>query len=201
MPHIHTTVRPTYSQETIQKPLNNQNIDYDFKAEPINGFQPYDPYELSVTTLDTHQHLTETTPFQQLHKNRTAAGINPITYDNSIPPPSSSKPIQDVLNSMNATPQQLLLKLKEHNYLPKTFTMNKLDNSLRTLAKVLVDFKKSPKPIKAQEYTPVEHSPKIQAIKNSYENVKPVYPIKSNAGTLHTNYELLYSNNFIMKFQ
>lgn len=187
MPHIQTTARPTYLQEPTQKPLNNQNVDYDFKAEPINGFEPYDPYELSVTTLDTHQHLTETTPFQQLHKNRTAAAINHITYDNLIPPPSSSKPIQDVLNSMNAPPQQLLLKLKEHNYLPKTFTMNKLDNSLRTLAKVLVDFKKSPKPIKAQEYTTVEHSPKIQAIKNSYENVKPVYPMKSNAGTLHTN--------------
>lgn len=184
VPHIQTTVQPTYLQKPTAKPLNN---DYDFNAEPISGFQPYnpyDPYEQSVTTLDTHQHLTETTPIEQpSYRNRTTVQLKPLSYDNFIPT-SSSKPIQDVLNNLNRTSLQLLLtKLKEDNYLPKTFTMNKLDNSLRTLAKVLVDLKKSPKPIKTNEYAQlpvVDHSPKIQAIKSSYENVKPIKGMHNN---------------------
>lgn len=194
-PHVQTTVQPSYFQKPVTKPLSN---DYDFKAEPISGFEPYDPYKLSVTTLDTHQHLTETAPIQQHQQQQqqqqsdqnqsTTITIKPVTtYHNNFIPTSSSKPIQEVLNNINRTSLQLLLtKLKDSNYLPKTFTMNKLDNSIKTLAKVLVDLKKAPKPIKNYEYAQrlpdVDHLPKIPPIKTSYEHVKPIHPLKSNAG-------------------
>lgn len=182
--HIQSTIEPSYLQKPTTKPVNSV---YDYESKPINNFESvsYDPYELAVTTHDTHQHLTETTPIQS-HENLTTIEFKPLAYSNLIPT-SSSKPLTEVLQNMNRTSLQLLLtKLKENNYLPKTFTMNKLDNSLRTLAKVLTDLKKSQKPIKAYEYSTapfVERPPKIQAIKNNYEDVKSTYPLK-NEGKL-----------------
>lgn len=185
VPHVQSTVQPSYLQKPTIKPLNSN---YNFQSESINGFEPvsYDKYESSVTTLDTHQHLTETTPINQYQQNFTSTiKIKPISYDKFIPT-SSSKPIHEVLNSMNRTSLQLLLnKLKDANYLPKTFQMNKLDNSLRTLAKVLGDLKKGNKPIKTYEYSTSyqpQHRPKYPPNKDNYENVKPIHPVKSNAG-------------------
>lgn len=69
---------------------------------------------------------------------------------------SSENPNDDISNHLNTTSlQSLLHKLQDANYLPKTLSVNNLDNSMRTLAKVLHDLKKSqklakppPKPIK-----------------------------------------------------
>lgn len=185
--HIQSTAQPNYLQKPTIKPLTNN---YNFKPEPINDFEPvaYDPYEISVTTLDTHQHLTETTPMNHIHHNiSSVVEFKPIPYD-SFMPTSSSKPIHELLHSMNRTSLQLLLtKLKDANYLPKTFQMNKLDNSLRTLAKILGELKKGQKPVKNYEYSPahqLQHPLKVHPIKDSYENVKPILPIQSNEGKL-----------------
>lgn len=158
------------SAKPTWKPFHNA---YKFKPrEPANTL---DPYETAVTTHDTHQHLTETTPIQPIRNNTTPWNV-PINYANVISS-SSSKPLTEVLQNMNRTSLQLLLtKLKENNYLPKTFTMNKLDNSLRTLAKVLVDLKKSQKPTKNHLYlstTPafaMNYPVKVETIKNEYED-------------------------------
>lgn len=99
---------------------------------------------------------------------------------------------------MNQTALHVLLaKLKENNYLPKTFTMNKLDNSLRTLAKVLVDLKKSQRPLKNHLNFPttpslaMEYPIKIEPVKNEYDyddggsddtDVKSVQPLKPDEG-------------------
>lgn len=192
MPHVQSTVEPSYSRQPTIKPLNNN---YNFQPESISGFEPvsHDPYETSVATLDTHQHLTETTPIDQFHQNLSTVEIKPITYDSFIPT-SSSKPIHELLNNMNKTSLQLLLnKLKEANYLPKTFTMNKLDNSLRTLAKVLSDLKKGEKPIKTNEYSTYRphHRTKPQPIIDSYDNIKPIYPVQSNEGKLFSKVIML----------
>lgn len=186
MPHVQSTVQPNYLQKPTVKPLTSR---YNFKPESIDDFEPvaYDPYEISVTTLDTHQHLTETTPIDHVQHNVTSTvAIEPVTYDSFIPT-TSSKPIHEILHNMNRTSLQLLLtKLKDANYLPKTFQMNKVDNSaLRTLAKVLAELKKGRKPVKNYEFAPVhqlQHPLKVHPIKDSYENVKPILPIQSNEG-------------------
>lgn len=182
MPHVQSTVQPNYLQKPTGKPLTTN---YHFKPAPVDDFEPvaYDPYEISVTTLDTHQHLTETTPIDHIQRN--VSTIKPVTYDSFIPT-TSSKPIHEILHNMNRTSLQLLLtKLKDANYLPKTFQMNKVDNSLRTLAKVLGELKKGHKPVKNYEFAPVHqlsHPLKVHPIKDSYENVKPILPIHSNEG-------------------
>lgn len=178
-PHIQSNIEPSYLLKPTSKPINSV---YHIKPKPINTFEPvpYDPYEESV---NNHQHLTETTPFQP-HRNLTT-----VTYSNLIPT-TSSKPLHEMLHNMNRTSLQLLLtKLKENNYLPKTFTMNKLDNSLRTLAKVLVDLKKAQKPVKNYEYAstlPVtEYTPKIQEMKHTHEDTKSTYPLKAEGKSLN----------------
>lgn len=191
-PHIQSTVQPSYLPKPTAMPV------YQFiKPKPINTFEPsvsYDPYEIAVTTHDTHQHLTETTPMQSQSLNiTTTVEIAPLTFANVIPTAttttataSSSKPLTEILQNMNRTSIQLLLtKLKENNHLPKTFTINKVDNSLRTLAKVLNDLKKSQKYNK-NNYVPhsVIPSPqyttpsKVHATKNGYDDVKSTYPPK-----------------------
>lgn len=171
---LQSTVQPGYLQKPTPRPMP-QN--YHFNPEP---YDTHDTYDTSMTTGDTYQHLTETTPTIQSHRNQSAVDINAITYDNLIAT-SSSKPLHEVLNNLNKTSLQLLLtNLKENNYLPKTFTMNKLDNSLRTLAKVLTDMKKTQKPIKAYPYpNNLEYPSKVQTTKDNYHNVKPSYPLKS----------------------
>ncbi|XP_055313241.1 uncharacterized protein LOC129574799 isoform X2 [Sitodiplosis mosellana] len=195
VPHIQSTVEPTYLQKPTVKPLNT---DYDYKLdESINGFEPavsYDPYKISVTEQHTHQHLTETTPVIQplpskyFHPNNvTTIEKKPsLTYSDFIPT-TSPKPLHEILHNMNKTSLQLLLtKLKENNYLPKTFTMNKFDNSLKTLSKVLGDLKKTQKLVKNYEYPFASqlapHPPqKLQPIiKGNYEHMKPIQPIKNN---------------------
>lgn len=201
MQHIQSTVQPTYLQKSTVKPIN---IDYDYKLDDqINGFEPavsYDPYKISITTQSAHQHLTETTPITRpiqtlnYHQNLTAIETKPFIYSDFIPT-TSPKPLHEILHNMNKTSIQLLLtKLKENNYLPKTFTMNKFDNSLKTLSKVLGDLKKTPKPIKIYEQPlvplvplsspPAPHPPKLQPIiKDHYEHhVKPIRPIKNKHG-------------------
>lgn len=103
---------------------------------------------------------------------------------------------------MNRTSLQLLLtKLKDNNYLPKTFTINKLDNSLRTLAKVLADLKKAQKPSKHHLYlstTPpsssssilaTEYPMKIETTKQVYnEDVETILPPKYVEGILFSLY-------------
>lgn len=126
-----STMQSSHLPKPTWKPYHNP---YKFKS---NGHvNTLDPYELAVTTHDTHQHLTETTPIQPI-RNITTPRIEfkPIKYS-SVISSTSSKPLTEVLQNMNRTSLQFLLaKLKESNYLPQSFTMNKLDNSLRTLAK------------------------------------------------------------------
>lgn len=156
-------VHPTW------KPFHNS---YKFKPKvPVNSL---DPYEIAVATHDTHQHLTETTPIQPI-RNNSEPIISPVNRSPTHAIPSSA--LTEVLKNMNQTALHLLLaKLKENNYLPKTFTMNKLDNSLRTLAKVLVDFKKSQRPTKHHLNFPVtpslamEYPIKIRPVKNEYDD-------------------------------
>lgn len=154
-----------------------------------------DPYEIAVATQDTHQHLTETTPIQPI-RNHAEQFNSPIhrPSPNAIPPSA----LTEVLKNMNQTALHVLLaKLKENNYLPKTFTMNKLDNSLRTLAKVLVDLKKSQRPTKNHLHFPttpslaVEYPIKVEPVKNEYDDeddgsddgdVKSVQPQKPDEG-------------------
>lgn len=166
------------------KPFHNA-----YKIKPKEPLNTLDPYEIAVTTHDTHQHLTETTPIQPF-RDITTPFIVPINYTNVIPS-SSSKPLTEVLQNMNRTSLQLLLtRLKENNYLPKTFTMNKLDNSLQTLAKVLVDLKKLQRPLKNHFHlstTPsiaMEYPVKVETIKNQYDddNVKTILPPKRDEG-------------------
>lgn len=172
----------TYLQKPTVKPVNN--VYNHLNSEPtINGFEPvsFESYK------DTHQHLTETTPIGlQSNQNQSTIEIKPITYGNLIPTTSGPKPLHDILYNMNKTSLQLLLtKLKENNYLPKTFTMNKLDNSLRTLTKVLSDLKKTQKPLKNDQHSAsyaVRYPVKQQPIKDTYENVQPIHPLQSNEG-------------------
>ncbi|XP_031640677.1 uncharacterized protein LOC116352314 [Contarinia nasturtii] len=179
VPHIQSTVHSSYLQKPTAKPVNNE---YNYKPEPtINAFEPvsYESYK------NTHQHLTETTPIGlQTNQNQSTIEIKPIAYGNLISTTSSPKPLHDILYNMNKTSLQLLLtKLKENNYLPKTFTMNKLDNSLRTLTKVLSDLKKTQKPIQNDQHSPlypVRYPPKHQPIKDTFENLQPIYPLQSN---------------------
>lgn len=179
-PQIQSTVGPSYLPKPTLKPVKSV---YDSKQKPINTFESvsYDPYEFAVTTHDTHQHLTETTPIQP-HQNLSTVEIEPFAYDNYIST-TSSKPLTEVLQNMNRTSLQLLLtKLKENNYLPKSFTMNKLDNSLRTLAKVLIDLKKSHKLAKTPPFstTPFAQRPtKIPTTKHHFEGVSSYTPLKS----------------------
>lgn len=194
---IQSTIEPSYLPKPTLKPIKNA---YNLKVKPINtlGSISYDPYEVAVTTHDTHQHLTETTPIQP-HQNFTRIDFKPFTFDNYMPT-SNSKPLIDVLQNMNRTSLQLLLtKLKENNYLPKSFTMNKLDNSLRTLAKVLIDLKKSQKLHKNTEFstTPLSyHRPtKIQAIKQNYDDGKLHYPLKHQGKCFFLN-NCLFSKSF-----
>lgn len=191
VPHIQSTVQPTYLQKPIAKPVNN---DYDYKLdEPINGFEPavsYNPHKIPATTQNTHQHLTETVPNvqplpPQYPENLSSIETKPFMYSDFIPS-TSPKSMQEILQSMNKTSLQLLLtKLKENNYIPKTFTMNKFDNSVKTLSKVLIDLKKSQKPVKNYEQPlasqPVPRPPKLQPIiKDNYELVKSRPPIKGH---------------------
>lgn len=183
LPHVHSTVQPYNSKTSTAKPINN---DYNYKPIPISGFEPvsFGPYEISVTTQDTHQHLTETTQHVPYHRNRSMVEIKPVTLSSFIPI-TTVKPLHEILHNMNKTSLQLLLtKLKENNYLPKTFTMNKLDSSLRTLAKALGDLKKAQKPVESYEHSPSNlgpHSSKLQPVKTNYEIGKTIRPIKSNA--------------------
>lgn len=129
-----------------------------------------------------HQHLTETTQYlptnTKVYPTTTMLSARkPIAHDsvhsplNTVPnyrpdlmalnnfiSTSSQNPIDDISVHLNSTSLQLLLhKLQDANYLPKTLSVDNLDNSMRTLAKVLIDLKKSqklskqpPKPIKYQ---------------------------------------------------
>lgn len=121
--------------------------------------------------------------------------VAPINRSPTNVIPSSR--LTEILQNMNQTSLQLLLtKLKEKNYLPKTFSMNKLDNSLRTLAKVLVDLKKSQKPPKNHVYfstTPtldMDYPIKIETIKNENDDndddddVRSISPPKHGEGKL-----------------
>lgn len=229
MPHVQSTVEPTYLQKVTVKPANTPEYDYKLD-EPINGFEPaiaYDPYKISVTTQNTHQHLTETTPFvQSPQPTKHFHSTNVTTVSETVPTlafgdiipttatATSPKPLHEILHSMNRTSLQLLLtKLKENNYLPKTFTMNKFDNSLKTLSKVLSDLKKAPKPVKNYEHPlalvpshapsqPAPHPPsppKFQPIKGNYEHAKPIHPIKSNRGIHFFSFSLsLTARNFFL---
>lgn len=209
MPHIQSTVQPTYLQKPTAKPVNT---DYDYRLEePINGYETavsYDPYKLSITTTQqTHQHLTETTPIVQplSPQNVSTIEIKPFVYSDFIPS-TSPKPLHEILHNMNKTSLQLLLtKLKENNYLPKTFTMNKFDNSVKTLSKVLGDLKKSQKPVKSYERPLptqlIPQPPKLQPIiKDNYENVKPIHPIKNKHGSCIFSICVFFFAPFLINF-
>lgn len=205
-------MQSTYLQKQTVKPINT---DYDYKLEePINDFESalsYDPYKISVTTQSAHQHLTETTPIVRpiptlhYHQNLTNINTKPFIYSDFIPT-TSPKPLHEILHNMNKTSLQLLLtKLKDNNYLPKTFTMNKFDNSLKTLSKVLDDLKKTQKPIKNYEQSlaplpslSAPHPPKLQPIiKDHYEHhVKPIRPIKNK----HGKYFIFFVESFCLLF-
>lgn len=86
--------------------------------------------------------------------------------------------------------------------------MNKLDNSLRTLAKVLIDLKKSQKPTKNHLYystTPslaMEYPIKVETINNEYandddDNIKSVPPLKHTEGKSFCRISV-DSNTFIL---
>lgn len=173
-----SSVKPTW------KPFHHS-----YKLKPIEPVNTIDPYEIAVATHDTHQHLTETTPIQSI-RNNAIPNIPPINHRT---PTISSSRLTELLQNMNQTSLQLLLdKLKENNYLPKTFTMNKLDNSLRTLAKVLVDLKKSHRLTKNRLYlttTPpldMDYPTKIETIKTEYDDdgddLKSTSPPKQGEG-------------------
>lgn len=173
------------SVKTTWKPFHHS-----YKLKPKEPVNTLDPYEIAVATHDTHQHLTETTPIQSIRNN----AIPMVAPINHRTPTISSSRLTELLQNMNQTSLQLLLdKLKENNYLPKTFTMNKLDNSLRTLAKVLVDLKKSQRLTKNRLYlttTPpldMDYPIKIETIKNEYDeddghDVKSISPPKQGEG-------------------
>lgn len=212
VPHIQSTVEPTYLQKVTVKPDNTPDYDYKFD-EPINGFEPaisYDPYKISVTTQNNHQHLTETTQIIQSLPTKHFHSTNVTTVSETVPTlafgdiipttATTPKPLHEILHNMNKTSLQLLLtKLKDNNYIPETFTMNKFDNSFKTLSKVVSNLKKAQKPVKNYEYPlaplpshlpsqPAPHRPsppKFQPnIKGNYEHVKPIHPIKSNRGII-----------------
>lgn len=77
---------------------------------------------------------------------------------------SSEHPIDDISNDLNTTSlQSLLHKLQDANYLPKTLSVNNLDNSMRTLAKVLHDLKKTQKLSKLPQKPIKYHTDELHA--------------------------------------
>lgn len=140
-----------------------------------------EPYTVPITTPHVHQHLTETTQHLPAHAQvypttTPLSARKPIAHDsvhsplntianyrpdlmalNNFISTSSEQPIDDISVHLNSTSLQLLLhKLQDANYLPKTLSVDNLDNSMRTLAKVLHDLKKSQK-LSKQPLKPIKY--------------------------------------------
>lgn len=146
---------------------------------PIGGYESTSerPYRIAVTTQDVHQHLTETTRFKPIeiepyqnqqpeyYPTELIPSSVPVTTfapiaNNSIIETITPLPVQTVripLRNLNVTSLTLLLnRLKEKNHLPPSFDAGNVDNSIRTLAKLLNNLKRTKK-LKPHLPKPVVH--------------------------------------------
>lgn len=197
---------PRIKPATLKTPVK-----YAYGNAPVGGFESTSeqPYRLSVTTQDIHQHLTETTQGQAqsinennlYHASTVDASHQRPTYDDSyhneintianhntfesVTPVAVDNSLEDVLGHLNTTSLQYLLsKMQEENYLPKTFSINNLDNSMKTLAKILINMKKTQKLPKPQ-YDTQPPPPKSHPNEEHYDDVKSVYTAKPSTGALN----------------
>lgn len=142
-------------------------------------------YHHTSPIIASNQHPIYDDSYQNEINTITNYKFEPVTQKNygasapSLPPiPSKLHPseqtLEDTLSNLNTTSLQLLLtKMQEENYLPKTFSVNNLDNSMKTLAKVLIDLKKTQKLPK----------PQYVANEEQYDGVKSTYTANANTGT------------------
>lgn len=154
-----STPSPLYSYQNHQ----NAPTGYDSSTES--------PYRLSITTPATRQHLTETSQIQAptiatYHPNhhKDPYDLYKVKKLNSVPkykttvlnrvpvevepqyvvsPPQTLAPVDLGFNSTSIS--LILKKLQDSNHLPQTITPDNIDNSIRTLVKILNNLKKSQK--------------------------------------------------------
>lgn len=203
--HFKPTISPQnyeITTPTANDILITQSTPY--ANRPLGGYESSSerPYRISVTTQDTRQHLTETTQYKSsevryanhrpdyhpalitknpYHKLRLTpiTTISPVTHNSIVEtgPTPTVNTVNVPLRNLNTTSLTILLKkLKEANHLPPSFNTENVDNSIRTLAKILNNLKKtktSAKPYTTetiQQTIPVDYDDNDEEILNQKHN-------------------------------
>ncbi|XP_062536959.1 uncharacterized protein LOC134205596 [Armigeres subalbatus] len=160
---VSTTARPKY---TIRhKPSHHKQIRGSTKAPPIrqhltenlgqsdirspnpNYFDQYADYKSQVRQnyyyQNTYIPLSKPTKITKLIPTYPEDKPQPV-YQHNKPRPASPTQIIDTASSSGSTSlADLLKKLQDSNHLPKTLTPDNIDNSIRTLVKILNNLKAS----------------------------------------------------------
>lgn len=147
-----------YSSTSTVVNIPKMHYDDSYQNNDLNSIANY------KTDAETLNNLITT--------STTTSTAAPITSSTSESPPILNGDIFDRLN--NTSLQLLLRRLQADNYLPKTFTTHNLDNSMRTLAKILFDLKK------AQHLNSYKQKPNLSEL----DNVASKEPSKSYLGKI-----------------
>lgn len=168
-------------------------------------FQPFNT--VTISPQAPIQHLTETTnhktPHQQqqpyFYQQQTNRPVNlkhipkydPIIKPSPVPKiVLTTKPPAYLSNQPN-TLSDILRKLQETNHLPHTLTTDNIDNSIRTLVKILNDLKKSQK---VAEIPQQNHQQSIDSQGDDYYDTDPIKDDDDGDSGVEHNSNLLGAN-------
>lgn len=114
--------------------------------------------------------------------------LSPVTHNSIVDtlPPPTQQTVTVPLRNLNVTSLTILLKkLKEANHLPSSFNTENVDNSIRTLAKILNNLKKTKTSSKPYTIQPPTHH--IDTPEDYDENDDDRLNQKHNAGLYKIN--------------